>query len=291
MSERQHPNHIGRYEISRVLGEGAAGIVYRAYDPVMDRTVAIKSAKAEVLSDEDLNRVIEEFRHEARIAGKHAHENIVGIFDVVEHDGLEHIVMEHVAGRSVTEYLKSMGPLPIEIALMIAYKCAVGLAYIHFHGIIHRDIKPGNILYHHAGNLVKIMDFSISQEIDQDMPKGIGTAAYMAPEHFDPAVSISQSTDIFALGSTMYRMLVKKYPFKVRDAIEQIQFTQQTPVIELRPEIPAAVNEIVERAMAKKVTDRFQSAPEFAYAIRDVMEACFPGTLEASTAETYLALH
>lgn len=281
---------IGRYELGRVLGEGASGIVHKAYDPVMDRTVAIKSAKADSLTEEQLERVIAEFRHEARIAGKYSHENIVSIYDVVEHGGLDHIVMEFVAGRSLAEYLDSIGPLMPQTVLMIIYKCAVGLAYVHYHGIIHRDIKPGNVLYHHAGDLVKIMDFSIAHEIHQQAVKGIGTLPYMAPEHFDPERKITPQTDLFALGTTMYRLLVKRWPFSSKDTKSQILYAHQIPVSEHNPEIPVEVNAIVERALAKEDADRFQTAAEFAYATEHALNVCYPDAHLSATTESYMAL-
>ncbi len=289
-SEENLPKKIGRYELRRVLGEGASGIVHRAYDPIMDRVVAIKSAKADSLSAEQIQLVIDEFRHEARIAGKYAHENIVGIYDVIEANGLDHIVMEHVAGRAVTEYLASIGPMAPETVLPIVQKCAVGLAYVHYHGIIHRDIKPGNILYHHAGNLVKIMDFSIAHEIDKPGERQNGTLAYMAPEHFDTSRRITALTDIFALGATMYRMLVKRYPFTNDDTVSQILYAHQTPVSEIRSDVPREVNDLVERAMAKDDIDRFQSAAEFAYAIENVLARHYPEVLNATNADSYMTL-
>lgn len=290
MSKSDSAKAIGRYQLGRKLGEGASGVVHRAYDPVMDRTVAIKSAKADELPPEEVELVIAEFRHEARIAGKHSHENIVGIYDVIDHEGLDHIVMEYVAGRSVTEYLKSIGPMPIDTVLMIIYKSCIGLAYIHYHGIIHRDIKPGNILYHHAGDLVKIMDFSIAHEIDKPFPRNVGTLPFMAPEHFDPSRKITCQTDIFALGSTMYQMLVNKFPFTPKNTKDQILYAHQMPVTEIRPEIPREVNDLVERALAKEDADRFQSAAEFAYAIEYVMNRHFPDSHMSQTTESYMAI-
>ena len=288
--EIPNSSHIGRYQCDRVLGEGAAGIVRRAYDPLMDRTVAIKSVRAERLSEEEVKDMIAEFHHEASIAGKYAHENIVTIYDIVSHEGLDHIVMEYVAGRSITEYLKSVGPMPPQTVLSIIYKAAVGLAYIHYHGVIHRDIKPGNILYHHAGDLVKIMDFSIAHEIHTQGIREAGTLAYMAPEHFDQSRRISTLTDVFALGATMYRMLVKKYPFTRENTIEQIMHAHPVPVAELQPEIPRPIGQLVERAMAKEDQDRYQSAAEFAHDIERVMGQVYPGTHIASEFDNYMTI-
>ncbi|MGK0299078.1 MAG: serine/threonine protein kinase [Gammaproteobacteria bacterium] len=176
----------------------------------MDRYVAIKTVKANVLTEEQIKHTLNEFHHEATIAGKYTHENIVAIYDIINENNLVYIVMEYILGRSLKDYIVAVGALDVEETLSIVYKCCVGLAYIHYHGVIHRDIKPGNIIYHPAEGITKITDFSISQNIE-DLPiRDTGTIAYMAPEHFDPNRRISILTDIFALGSTMYRMLVKK---------------------------------------------------------------------------------
>jgi serine/threonine protein kinase len=114
---------IGRYQLDTRLGEGASGVVYRAYDPVMDRVVAIKSARTDTLTPEQIREVIAEYHHEAKVAGKYAHENIVTIYDVITHEGLDHIVMEYVPGRSVHDYMKATGPLDLDEALSITYKC------------------------------------------------------------------------------------------------------------------------------------------------------------------------
>lgn len=269
---------IGRYLIEDLLGEGASGRVYRAYDPVMDRDVAIKSAKVDTLTAEEVKQVIRDFHHEAQVAGKYAHENIVTIYDLINDGGLDHIVMEYVPGRTIQEYIKATGPIDVDEALSIIYKCSMGLSYIHYHGVIHRDIKPGNIMYHPAQGVAKLMDFSIAHNIEEQPVCDTGTIAYMAPEHFDPNRRISFLTDIFALGSTMYRMLTGKYPFNSKNTAHKILRQQAVPVNELRPEIPAEVTVIVNRAMAKVDQDRYQSAAEFAREIEAVFHRLYPGS-------------
>jgi len=155
-------SHIGRYKLGEKLGEGATGVVYRAHDPVMNRSVAIKSVKAESMTEEQIKHALDEFRHEAEIAGKYAHENIVTIYDVISDNSLDYIVMEYVPGRSVMDYLIAVGPMDVDETLSVVHKCCVGLAYVHYHGVIHRDIKPGNIMYRPADGIAKLTDFSIS---------------------------------------------------------------------------------------------------------------------------------
>lgn len=281
---------IGRYELQGKLGEGASGVVYRAHDPVLDRAVAIKLARTETLTREEVQRVAEEFYHEAKIAGKYAHENIVTIYDVVSDGILDYIVMEYVPGRSVQEYMIATGPLAVDEALFVAYKCCLGLAYIHYHGVLHRDIKPGNIMYHHPQGIVKLMDFSIAHNIEDPPVKDNGTIAYMAPEHFDPARKITLLTDIFALGSSMYRLLTGKYPFTREHTAHQILNELPASITELRPDVPKDVADMVNKAMAKADADRFQSAAEFAREVKSVMNRYYPDTDLLYSSSKYLAL-
>lgn len=283
-------SHIGRYQLREKLGEGATGVVYRAYDPVMNRSVAIKSVKAESMTEEEINHSLNEFRHEAEIAGKYAHENIVTIYDVISDDRLDYIVMEYVPGRSVMDYLIAVGPMDVDETLSVIHKCCVGLAYIHYHGVIHRDIKPGNIMYHPAEGIAKLTDFSISQNIEDPPIRDTGTIAYMAPEHFDPDRRISFLTDIFALGSTMYRMLTKKYPFTKKNTVDQILYKPAVPVCELQPEVPQEVSDLVDRAMAKADADRFQSAAKFAIEIENVMNRLYPNSPLLNSSKDYMLM-
>ena len=280
--------HVGRYQLQNKLGEGASGIVYRAYDPVMDRSVAIKSVKAETMTDEQIENALSDFRHEATIAGKYTHENIVGIYDVISDGRLDHIAMEFVPGRSILDFIAAIGPMDIAETLAVVYKCCVGLAYIHYHGVIHRDIKPGNIIYHPVSGIVKLTDFSISQNIEEASVKDTGTIGYMAPEHFDPNRKITLLTDVFAMGCTMYRMLVKEYPFTKDNTIDQILNKSPKPIRELRSEVPQEIAGIVDKAMAKADADRFQSAAKFALEVEKFMNCLYPDSTLLKTSKDYM---
>lgn len=285
----RNTNRIGRYELAAKAGEGTSGIVYRAYDPALDREVAIKLARLESLDDDGIAHVAAEFCHEAKIAGKFAHENIVTIYDVVNEGRLIYLVMEFVPGRSLDDYMKATGRLDLAEALMITFKSCVGLAYIHYSGVIHRDIKPGNIMYHPAQRTVKLMDFSVAHSIEQAPSRDTGTIAYMAPEHFDPARRISRLTDIFALGATLYRLLSGQYPFSREHTAFQILHQEPEPIRTLRPDIPEAVAKLIERAMAKSDADRFQSAAQFAREVEQVCRAILPDAGMIDTPARFLA--
>ena len=287
---KSRTNTIGRYQLDTKLGEGASGVVYRAYDPIMDRDVAIKSAHVDTLTKEEIQDVIDEFHHEAKIAGKYAHENIVAIYDVINDGKLDHIVMEYVPGRSVQDYIDATGPLDVDEALSIIYKCCVGLAYIHYHGVIHRDIKPGNIMYHPAQGIAKLMDFSVSHNIEDPPTRETGTIAYMTPEHFDPERRISLLTDIFALGSTMYRMLTGEYPFTREHTAFQIMNKDPVPITDLRADIPQDVANIVYKAIAKSDEDRYQSAAEFAKGVENVINSLYPDAGLMDSTNNYMSL-
>ncbi len=259
---------IGRYTIEDKIGEGTYGLVFRGQDPLLKRDVAIKIPKINANSAEQTQDLGKAFYNEAQIAGNFTHTNIATVFDVGRDNGMDYLVMELVPGRAVDDYFGNTGIENIEECLDIIYKCCVALDFVHFHGIIHRDIKPGNIIYNRPQGLVKLTDFSISHYLEtKDNVKNSGTLAYMAPEHFLEARDITYLTDIFALGSTMYKILSGKIPFKAGDPkalVDRILYESPTPLSELRRDVPKDICAIVDKAMAKKDEDRYQSALEFA---------------------------
>ena len=268
MSSKIDFKTIGRYKIEDQIGEGTYGLVFRGIDPLLDRDVAIKIPKIDSITAEKTVELGKAFYNEAQIAGNFTHTNIVTVFDVGKDNGVDYLVMEFVPGRPVDDYFGDTGIENVEECLDIAYKCCVALDFVHFHGIIHRDIKPGNIIYNRPQGLVKVTDFSISHYLEtKELVKSTGTLAYMAPEHFIEAREITVLTDIFALGSTMYKMLCGKIPFKGGDPktlVNNILYEKPTPLSGYRKDVPEEVCAIVNKAMAKKDEDRYQSALEFA---------------------------
>ena len=198
--------------------------------------------------------------------------------------------LEYVPGRSIQDYMEATGPLDFAEALNIALKCSHALEYIHYHGVIHRDIKPGNIMYHPAQGIVKVMDFGVSHKIEEKPARDTGTIAYMAPEHFDRERQITALTDIFALGSSLYRLLTGQYPFDNRHTAFQIMHEDPEPMANLRADIPAELITITSRAMAKSDAERYQSAAEIAMDIENALQKLYPDSPYLNTSGRYTAL-
>ena len=267
---------IGRYKLEDKIGEGAYGVVYRGFDPLLKRDVAIKMPKVNSISAEKTVELGKAFYNEAQIAGNFTHTNIITVFDVGRDNEVDYLVMELVPGRPVDDYFDDNGMESVEECLDIILKCCFALDFVHSYGIIHRDIKSGNIIYHRPQGLVKLTDFSISHYLEtREFIKASGTPAYMAPEHFLEGRDITALTDVFALGSTMYKMLAGRVPFMAknhRELIDQILYKNPKPLLGLRPDIPEEVIAIVEKAMAKDDGDRYQSALEFAADLKKAHE-------------------
>lgn len=278
-------NKIGRYEIQSKIGAGAYGVVYKAMDPVLDRVVAIK-VPSMTLDDDELANLIMEFYREARIGAKFRHSNIVTVYDLGcnEHgetqanDGLKlhYLVMEYVPGLTLKEYRAQEKDIPVKEILQIIFECCKALDYIHFHNIVHRDIKLGNIVVNPNYSTVKIMDFGIADQVDHKAAKGAGTLLYMSPEHFQANAKITPMTDIFALGSVMYQMLTCYAPFRgetVEDVVDAIMNKDPLPITNFVTGMNEDVIALVTRAMQKNPDDRFESALDFANAISRVIDS------------------
>lgn len=265
------PTKIGRYEVVATLGQGAMGTVYKAVDPVIERTVAIKTINLN-LSKQELAGFEERFYREAKSAGRLNHPNIITIYDVGETDGIAYIAMEYLEGESLRDMLDSGVVLPAETIAELVSRIAGALDYAHRHHIVHRDIKPANIMVT-ASRDVKIMDFGIAQ-----IPTGsrtqlgtvLGSPKYMAPEQVAGKATDSR-TDIFALGVVLYEMLTGKPPFD-GDNLSAIMYRilneAPVPPSALNPRVPAAFDGVVARALAKRPEDRHASAGEFARELR-----------------------
>ena len=260
--------HIGKYPLLREIGAGATSKVYLARDPFAERDVAIKV----FLFDKDADGEQERMKHksfiaEASLAGKLAHPHIVEIYDAVVEPGRSYLVMEYVPGTTLEAHADVARLLPVSKVVEIIFKCIRALEYAHRHGVIHRDIKPGNLLLSESGE-TKVSDFGASfQQKLQDTTQisGVGSPAYMSPEQvrLEP---LTHQTDIYSLGVTMYRLLTGRLPFtaSTQPALTYaiLNTAPQRPAM-LRPELPGLLDAIVMKAMEKSPAARYQSWLDF----------------------------
>ena len=258
---------IGRYKIQGELGRGAMGIVYKAEDPNLDRMVALKT----IILDEDAEGAKEykkRFMLEAKAAGKLNHPSIVTTFDYGEEDGLAYLAMELLEGTDLRSRLQKEA-IPAVEALEIVRQVADGLGYAHARGVVHRDIKPGNIMLN-GGGQAKIMDFGLARMrmADHKTSTGmvLGTPRYMSPEQIS-GLPVDQRSDIFSLGIVLYEMLTGTRLFSGED-IHQVQHqiteTEHVPPTRQVPGLPPMVDFVVARALKKDPAVRYQDAREFA---------------------------
>jgi len=267
------PAAIGRYQVQGELGRGAMGTVYRAFDPVLDRVVAIKMLNPD-LPEDVVAEMRARFVREARSAGQLNHPNIVTIYDVDVADGVAFIAMEHLEGRSLRQILDSGEVLSYEAIAEIAAQVAEALDYAGRFGIVHRDTKPANVMVSPAG-VAKLTDFGLAHVPSSVMTqKGsiLGSPKYMSPEQVQEE-PVDGRADIFALGIVLYEMLTGTTPFEAPelslfDLMERIVKEPAPKASERKPGVPAAFDAILARALAKRPAERFQRAHDFAEALR-----------------------
>lgn len=252
----------GRYEVLEKIGGGGTSIVYKAHCHMLNRNVAIKMLRKELMNNDEFVR---HFSIEAQAAAKLTHPNIVQIYDIGSEDGVNYIVMELVEGITLKELITQKGALPVELALKFSEQIASALKLAHQNHIVHRDVKSHNMLITHEGNL-KVADFGIARMVsDETVRLGIDNIAsvhYMSPEQARGKVT-DEKSDLYSLGVVMYEMLTGRVPFvgdtPVAVAIKQVQ-EEPVPISALRPEVPERVEQIVKRAMQKSTSDRYPSA-------------------------------
>ncbi|UCH48420.1 MAG: protein kinase [Betaproteobacteria bacterium] len=268
------PSKIGKYEVKGLLGRGGMGVVYKCYDEAIDRHVAIKAITKADLDPEDLKHAIQRFRHEAKAVGRLLHPAIVQIYDYAEDDELAYIVMELVNGRTLLEHLKAGDTYDLKQAGWIVRQVLEGMGHAHAQGVIHRDIKPSNIMLT-EDSAVKIADFGIARTESSSLTQVgdiIGTLYYMAPEQFLGG-KVTPATDVYSIGVIAYEILVGRRPFSGNNARVMQKVLNEVPenpsMINL--DLTPAVDRMLQRALAKKPIDRFQSAEEFALELHEVV--------------------
>jgi tRNA A-37 threonylcarbamoyl transferase component Bud32 len=267
---------IANYPVVRKLGEGATSEVFLCRDSFRNRAVAVKRIFPETLRDPARGRLFRKlFFTEASLAGKLEHPHIAQIYDAGIGEDSGYIVMEYVPGGTMERFCGPDKLLSVEQTVEIGFKCARALAYAHMHGVTHRDIKPGNILYAASPTDVKISDFGLALNLGSETTQitGVGSPAYMSPEQVREEL-VDHRTDVYSLGVVLYQLLAGTLPFRGANKYSIIyQITQQDapPPSALRPEVPASLDRIVRRAMHKELARRYHSADELAQDLIDAL--------------------
>ena len=254
---------IGRYQIKELLGQGGMALVYRAYDDVFQRDVAVKLLAQTQIFDPHLRQ---RFEREARTIARLEHAAIVPVYEFGEHDGMPYFVMRLMEGGTLTEKLEK-GALPLTDIVEVFRRLAPAIDLAHAQGIVHRDLKPGNILFG-GGNNAYLSDFGIVKSLASDAKTltatgGIvGTPAYMSPEQVRGAKDLDGRSDIYALGTILFQMLTGRLPYQADTPISAAfkHVTDPVPrVLDVAPHLPVQFGAIINRAMAKEPEERYQT--------------------------------
>src|ERR1700761_5394075 len=264
----------GRYRLEARIGAGGMSTVYRAMDVTLEREVAIKLMNREVASDSDQ---LERFRREARAVAQLNHPHIVGVIDAGEDDQTPYIVFEFVEGETLKDRIRRLGRLPVPEAVAYAIEIARALGAAHERHIVHRDVKPQNVLIDHEGS-AKVTDFGIARTLEEDGltadGRVLGTTDYVSPQQ---AVGhpVTGQSDLYSLGVVLYEMLTGEVPFhgdnQVAVAMKHVR--EELPDVQVkRPEISAALASVVEIATAKRESDRYADDAEMIADLEDVLE-------------------
>jgi serine/threonine protein kinase len=274
---RELPQHIGRYVIEEELGRGAMGVVYLAHDPYVNRYVAVKSLTQELSTNTHFSDL---FRREAQLVATLEHPHIVRVYDFGEHEGQLFIVMHYLSGGTLSDRFRK-GPMSLRELAPIIQQVAQALDEAHVHGIIHRDVKPGNILFNTHGEAV-LSDFGIAV-----LPQGTGTSGeneiagtpyYMSPEQAriqpDAGREPDGRSDIYSLGVVLYEGLIGRVPFKGTQTYDTMLAHVMQPVPRMRQQradLPPGCQEVIDRVMAKDPADRYPTAREFAQDVKELV--------------------
>jgi predicted Ser/Thr protein kinase len=284
VSRAEQYRRLGKFELHEPIGEGAMGVVWKAYDPVLRRYVALKLLSTRVRKNTNMR---ERFLREARAAGVLQHPNIVTVYDAGEDLGQLFIAMEMVEGRDLSDMIASSDPLALERKLDIAIEVLEGLHYAHQRGVIHRDVNPSNVRIMPDGR-AKIMDFGIARLQSADVEGSgaiVGTPTYMAPEQITNG-AITPATDVFAVGCLLYELLSYRKPFEgetVHSVLYQVLTTDPKPLRTMAPSIPAALERVVMKAINKVPEDRYENGRQMQQtlaAIRAALSGATDGTTQ-----------
>lgn len=287
------PGFIGRYKVEAVLGRGAMGVIYRAHDPVIDRKVAIKLVRADLLDGTDRADYIARFRQEAQAAGRCAHPNVVAVYDFALHEGNPYLAMEYIDGVTLSQVQARTGGFGLPEIADLAGQMLDGLGAAHALGVIHRDIKPANVMLTGQGR-VKVTDFGISR-LDSSQITGagsvIGTPSYMSPEQCR-GDKVDARSDLFSVAVVLYELVTGAKPFRgatQHEVWHRLLHDDPTDPATLRPDAPPALLAAIRRGLAKDPAARFGSAAAMAAALRGEAGAPSPTVPVAELDRTVMA--
>ncbi len=265
------PTKLGKYEIRRRIGTGAMGIVYEGWDPGIGRRVAIKTLKQDLLDSSEAADILARFRREAQAAGRLNHPNIVSVYELGEEDGITFIAMEFVDGKELKDYCDNGERFPPEQAVRIVTELLTALDAAHRAGVVHRDIKPGNIFLI-ANGIVKVGDFGIARVESSELTQVgsiLGTPSYMSPEQISGQV-VDGRADLFSAGVILYQLLTGEKPFQgasLASIMHKLLREEPTPPSAINVHVSPAFDAIIAKALAKRPEDRYQTGAEFAAAL------------------------
>jgi eukaryotic-like serine/threonine-protein kinase len=274
----------GRYELLELVGTGGMSSVWRSHDRLLDRVVAIKILHEQFTADAEY---VERFRREARAVAQLSHPNIVTVIDRGEDEGRQFIVFEYIEGENLKGAIERAGQLPVRDALTLTLQMARALAFAHARGLVHRDVKPQNVLLTEDGR-AKMTDFGIARSVDVDgvtvTGTVLGTSEYIAPEQAQGR-RVDALTDVYSLGVVLYELLTGTVPFRGENFVAiALRHVNEPPpsVLERRPDVPPRVATAVERAMAKRPEERFQSMGELASELETELADLDPSSEDAT---------
>jgi TonB family protein len=284
------PSTIGRYQIQASVGAGAMGAVYKAFDPLIKRTLAIKTLRLDIPRDSpEYQSFIERFYHEARISGTLSHPNIVTLFDIGEENGLPYLAMEYVEGETIASMLERGQRFPPEKVIALVSQVGAAVDYAHGRGVIHRDVKPSNLILY-GGDRIKVTDFGIAKVMGSGGTQAgvlLGTPSYMSPEQA-MGEKLDGRTDIFSLGACAFEMLSGQQPFPGSNVTAILyKVVNAEPVepanLEMHGLVPQKFHEVFLRVLAKKPDDRYQTAAEFVQDLEYCLGAWFGAAMGDQT--------
>jgi predicted Ser/Thr protein kinase len=274
-AENTELQSLGRYQLEREIGRGAMGIVYLGRDTAINRLVAIKAIPlASEFSDSELVEARTRFFREAETAGRLNHPNIVTIYDVGEERGLAYIAMEYLKGRHLSEYATSNNLLEPRKVLEVIARTADALGFAHKQQVVHRDIKPANLMFDSTTDVLKITDFGIARLSGAGSTRTgivLGTPSFMSPEQLEGR-TVTGHSDLFSLGVSLFQLLTGQLPFtadSMTGLMQQIAEAPHPPLRAYRPDLPACVESVIDRALAKTPEARFDSGAQMAAALND----------------------